>query len=163
MHDCAEYFLNFLLAKTKAENKGIPVKMVLVRDELSEKLNQKPLSPRSPSGLLFMYKIAGAMSEAGKSLEEIFETCDQIIKSGDVFSIGGYIGDSMYNDVCKIEISRGDRLSDRDIKRFPLATTSTKNIVENILNDFVQLDGSQQFAQGSKVALLLDYFGGKIL
>ncbi|XP_058805744.1 PTS-dependent dihydroxyacetone kinase 1, dihydroxyacetone-binding subunit DhaK-like [Phymastichus coffea] len=160
VHDCAEYFLNFLLAKTKAESKGIPIKMVLVRDQLSEKLNQKPLSPRSPSGLLFIYKIAGAMSEAGKSLDEIYETCDEIIKSGAIFSIGGYIGDCVYNDAYKIEISRGDRLSDRDIKRFSLANTSTKNIVETILDDIVHADSNQLFSQGSKLALLFDYFGG---
>lgn len=161
VHDCAEYFLNFLLAKSKAESKGIPVRMVLVRDEVSNKLNQKPLSPRSPSGILFIYKIAGAMAEEGRSLDEIHETCNAIVQNGVIFSAGVYIVEAFSNGAAQIEISRGDRLSDRDIKRFNVTGSPTKKIVEMLINDLTSAENSQKFPRGSKLALMLDYFGGK--
>ena len=133
--------------------------MLLIRDEQSDKLSQRPLSPRSPSGLLYFYKIAGAMSEAGKSLDEIYETCNDIIKKGAVFSTGVYITEIPSGEF-QIEISRGDRLSDPNIKRFPVKTSSTKIIIENIMNDAIKSDNNKKFPRGSKIALLLDYFGG---
>ncbi|KAJ8679644.1 hypothetical protein QAD02_015431 [Eretmocerus hayati] len=160
VHDCAEYFLNFTLAQSQAEKEGIPIKLLFVRDELSDKLNQKPSSPRSPSGLLLHYKIAGAMAEEGRTLNEIYLTCNNIIMNRSIFSIGAYITESSSRTQPELEISRGDRLSDRDIKRFPVQSSSTAKIVKSMMNEVMKPHNRQNFPRGSKLSLLLDYFGG---
>lgn len=161
VHDCAEYFLNFLQAKKKAEENGIPIQMILVRDEMNNKLSPKVISsPRSPSGLLLLYKIAGAMSEEGKSLDEIYKTCDEVVKKGSIFSTGVYIVEAV-NELVQIEMARGDRMTDHDVKRFPYCDFSTKKIVENIINDSIRVSDCRKFPRGSKLAVLLDYFGSK--
>ncbi|OXU31631.1 hypothetical protein TSAR_016121 [Trichomalopsis sarcophagae] len=139
IHDCAEYFLNFLQAKKKAEEIGIPVQIILVRDEINSKLSPKVISsPRSPSGLLLLYKVAGAMSEKGKSLDEIYKTCYEVVKKGSTFSIGVYIVEAV-NEPVQIEMARGDRMTDHDMKRFPHCDFSTKKIVENIINESIHV------------------------
>lgn len=159
LHDCAEYFLNFLQAKKKAQENGIAIQMIFVRDEVNSKLSPKVISsPRSPSGLLLLYKIAGAMSEEGKSLNEIYKTCDEVVKKASTFSIGVYIVESV-NEPVKVEMSRGDRLTDLDTKRFPHSEFLTKKIVENIINESINMSDCKKFPKGSKLAVLLDYFG----
>ncbi|XP_008213632.1 triokinase/FMN cyclase [Nasonia vitripennis] len=159
IHDCAEYFLNFLQAKKKAEEIGIPVQIILVRDEINSKLSPKVISsPRSPSGLLLLYKVAGAMSEEGKSLDEIYKTCYEVVKKGSTFSIGVYIVEAVDEPV-QIEMARGDRMTDHDMKRFPHCDFSTKKIVENIINESIHVSDCKKFPEGSKLAVLLDYFG----
>lgn len=148
-------------AKKKAEAEGIPIKMILVRDEISNNLSQKVMtSPRSPSGLLMIYKIAGAMAEKRKSLDEIYKTCDEIVKKGNIFSIGVYIVETA-NEPVQIEMTRGDRLTDHDIKQFCPADSSTNKIVDNIINESIRASDCNKFPKGSELAILLDHFGSK--
>ena len=68
--------LNFGLAAERARALGLKVEMVVVADDVA--LPDLP-QPRGVAGTLFVHKIAGAMSEAGLSLEQIAETARRII------------------------------------------------------------------------------------
>lgn len=147
-------------AKKKAEEVKIPIKLLFVRDEVNFKLSQKPSSPRSPSGLLLLYKIAGAMSEEGRTLNEIYHTCDEIMKDGIISSIGLYIEES-YKEVSQVQICRGDRLSDRDSHRFSVSGSTTKKVVETLMTDLINGNEYHKFPKESQLVVMLDYFGGE--
>ncbi|WP_147114615.1 dihydroxyacetone kinase subunit DhaK [Tateyamaria sp. syn59] len=75
--------LNFGLAAERARALGRKVEMVVVDDDIA--LPDLP-QPRGVAGTLFVHKIAGAMAEAGKPLEEVADAARRIIDS--VVSIG---------------------------------------------------------------------------
>ncbi len=75
--------LNFGLAAELARAGGRKVKMVVVDDDIAlPDLSQ----PRGVAGTLFVHKIAGAMAEAGASLDDVARAAKRII--GKVASIG---------------------------------------------------------------------------
>ncbi|MEO1139436.1 MAG: dihydroxyacetone kinase subunit DhaK [Pseudomonadota bacterium] len=75
--------LNFGLAVERARALGRKVEMVVVDDDIA--LPDLP-QPRGVAGTLFVHKIAGALAEAGKPLEEVAAAARRII--GNVASIG---------------------------------------------------------------------------
>lgn len=75
--------LNFGLAGERARALGRRVSMVIVDDDIA--LPDLP-QPRGVAGTLFVHKIAGAMSEAGASLDDITSAAQRIIAN--VASIG---------------------------------------------------------------------------
>lgn len=60
--------LNFGLAAEKAEALGLAVEMVVIADDVAI---PDAVQPRGVAGTVFVHKIAGHMSEAGKGLNEI--------------------------------------------------------------------------------------------
>ena len=75
--------LNFGLAAERARALGRKVEMVVVDDDIA--LPDLP-QPRGVAGTLFVHKIAGALAEAGKPLEEVAAAARDVI--GKVASIG---------------------------------------------------------------------------
>jgi dihydroxyacetone kinase len=75
--------LNFGLAAERARALGRKVEMVVVDDDVA--LPDLP-QPRGVAGTLFVHKIAGALAEAGKPLEEVADAARRVI--GNVASIG---------------------------------------------------------------------------
>ena len=68
--------LNFGLAAERARALGLKVEMVVVGDDVA--LPDLP-QPRGVAGTLFVHKIAGAMAEAGSTLEQISANAQRII------------------------------------------------------------------------------------
>ncbi len=68
--------LNFGLAAERARALGLKVAMVVVADDVA--LPDLP-QPRGVAGTLFVHKIAGAMAEAGASLDQIAASAQRII------------------------------------------------------------------------------------
>lgn len=68
--------LSFGLAKERAANDGIKVHLICVNDDcyVSQTGNEK----RGITGLILICKIAGAMAEANKKVQEIFEFCQEV-------------------------------------------------------------------------------------
>ncbi|XP_069753485.1 triokinase/FMN cyclase isoform X2 [Narcine bancroftii] len=64
--------LNFGLALEEMKMEGIPIEMVIVADDCAF-TRQKKAGRRGLCGTVLIHKIAGAMSELGKSLDEIVE------------------------------------------------------------------------------------------
>ena len=75
--------LNFGLAAERARALGRRVEMVVVDDDIA--LPDLP-QPRGVAGTLFVHKVAGALAEEGKSLEEVTKAARDVIAT--VASIG---------------------------------------------------------------------------
>ncbi len=75
--------LNFGLAAERARALGRKVEMVIVDDDIA--LPDLP-QPRGVAGTLFVHKVAGALAEKGKSLEEVTQAARKVIET--VASIG---------------------------------------------------------------------------
>lgn len=84
--------LNFGLAAKRAQLEGINVDWVLVDDDIAliEEENQRDSSVgrRGLCGTVFVHKIAGALAEQRKSLKEIKEILDFVLKGGFLRTIG---------------------------------------------------------------------------
>jgi dihydroxyacetone kinase len=63
--------LNFGLAQERARLEGIKVQMVVVGEDCALPVTQKTAGRRGLCGTILIHKIAGAMAEQGRSLEEI--------------------------------------------------------------------------------------------
>ena len=75
--------LNFGLAAEKARAEGLQVEMVIVADDIA--LPELP-QPRGVAGTLFVHKIAGHLSEAGKDLATIADLARRV--ATDTASLG---------------------------------------------------------------------------
>jgi ATP-dependent dihydroxyacetone kinase len=93
--------LNFGLAAERARAFGLKVSMVIVDDDVA--LPELPQA-RGVAGTLFVHKIAGAMAEAGASLDEITAAAQDVI--------GGAVSLGMSLDTCTVPGSpREDRIA----------------------------------------------------
>lgn len=75
--------LNFGLAAERARALGLEVNMVIVDDDIA--LPDLP-QPRGVAGTLLVHKIAGAMADAGASLDEVTTVAEKVI--GGIKSLG---------------------------------------------------------------------------
>ena len=64
--------MNFEMACEIAKSEGIETKMIIVSDDIASASNEDKLKRRGIAGLIFAFKIAGASSENGASLEEVY-------------------------------------------------------------------------------------------
>ena len=84
--------LNFGLAAKRAQLEGINVDWILVDDDIAliEEENQRDSSVgrRGLCGTVLIHKIAGALAEQRKSLKEIKEILDFVLKGGFLRTIG---------------------------------------------------------------------------
>lgn len=93
--------LNFGLAAERARAFGLKVEMVIVDDDIA--LPDVPQA-RGVAGTLFVHKIAGALAQAGESLDVVADAANQVIKN--VVSIG------MSLDTCTVPGSpKEDRIA----------------------------------------------------
>lgn len=75
--------LNFGLAAERAKGLGLKVEMVIVADDVAL---PEARQPRGVAGTVFVHRIAGHMSEAGRTLEDIASAAREA--TGAIFSIG---------------------------------------------------------------------------
>ncbi|MEY8337519.1 dihydroxyacetone kinase subunit DhaK [Lachnospiraceae bacterium 62-35] len=71
--------MNFEMAAEMAEMEGIPVKYVVVNDDVAVKDSLYTIGRRGVAGTIFVHKIAGALAEAGASLDEVQEMAQKVI------------------------------------------------------------------------------------
>jgi dihydroxyacetone kinase-like protein len=69
--------MNFDMAKDLAEFEGIQVDTVVVNDDISIKNEE---DRRGVAGTVFVHKIAGAAAASGKSLDEVKQVAEKVIK-----------------------------------------------------------------------------------
>jgi dihydroxyacetone kinase-like protein len=74
--------MNFEMACEMVEAEGIKTKKVIVADDIASASEEDKLKRRGIAGMIFVFKIAGAMAETGASLDDTFkiatETNDNI-------------------------------------------------------------------------------------
>ena len=66
--------MNFDMACEMAEQEGIKTKKIIVADDIASASEQEKSKRRGIAGMIFVFKIAGAIAETGASLEEVFNT-----------------------------------------------------------------------------------------
>ncbi len=66
--------MNFEMACEMVEAEGIKTKKVIVADDIASANESEKLKRRGIAGMIFVFKIAGAIAEDGASLDEVFNT-----------------------------------------------------------------------------------------
>ena len=64
--------MNFEMACEMVEAEGIKTKKIIVADDIASANEQEKSKRRGIAGMIFVFKIAGAIAETGASLEEVF-------------------------------------------------------------------------------------------
>ena len=65
--------MNFEMASEIVGSEGIKTKTIIVADDIASASNEEKLKRRGISGMVFVFKIAGAIAETKASLEETFD------------------------------------------------------------------------------------------
>ena len=71
--------MNFEMAAEMAEAEGIPVKYVVVNDDVAVKDSLYTVGRRGVAGTIFVHKIAGAKAETGASLEDVHGVAQKVV------------------------------------------------------------------------------------
>ena len=66
--------MNFEMACEMVEADGIKTKKIIVADDIASASESEKSKRRGIAGMIFVFKIAGAISETGASLDEVFNT-----------------------------------------------------------------------------------------
>ena len=66
--------MNFEMACEMVEAEGIKTKKVIVADDIASASESEKSKRRGIAGIIFVFKIAGAIAETGASLDEVFNT-----------------------------------------------------------------------------------------
>ena len=64
--------MNFEMACEIVRTEGIKTKTIIVADDIASASNEEKLKRRGIAGMIFVFKVAGAISETGASLKETF-------------------------------------------------------------------------------------------
>ena len=70
--------MNFEMACEMAETEGIKTKKVIVADDIASASEAEKEKRRGIAGMIFVFKIAGAIAETGASLEDVFKTASEV-------------------------------------------------------------------------------------
>ena len=65
--------MNFEMACEMAESEGIKTKKVIVADDIASASVEEKSKRRGIAGMIFVFKIAGAIAETGASLDDVFK------------------------------------------------------------------------------------------
>ena len=65
--------MNFEMACEMVETEGIKTKKIIVADDIASASEQEKLKRRGIAGMIFVFKVAGAIAETGASLEDTFK------------------------------------------------------------------------------------------
>lgn len=71
--------MNFEMAEEMAEDVGIKVETVIINDDVASAPKEKMANRRGVAGEVIIWKLAGAMSEKGYSLEKMKETAERAL------------------------------------------------------------------------------------
>lgn len=141
--------MNFEMAKDMAEMEGINVDYIIVNDDVAVEDSTYTTGRRGIAGTIFVHKVLGAMARSGKSLEEMKDMAEKIVKN--IKSMG------MATKACINPISGKESfdLSEEDMEigvgihgepgvkqeKIKTADEISKELLDHILDDFENLDG----------------------
>lgn len=72
--------MNFEMARELAEMEGIPVRQVIVNDDVAVENSTYTTGRRGIAGTIFVHKLAGAVAETGASLEEVTRVAEKAVQ-----------------------------------------------------------------------------------
>lgn len=155
--------LNFGLAAKRAQLEGINVDWVLVDDDVAliedEHQRDSSVGRRGLCGTVLVHKIAGALAEQRKSLKEIKEVLDFVLKGGYLKTIGVSLSGRVQlpgeknapTADPKIEIGLGIH---GEAGRHKTDLTNCKDLVKSVLDDYLFKKSEQE------VCLMINNLGG---
>ncbi|XP_051885113.1 triokinase/FMN cyclase-like isoform X2 [Pristis pectinata] len=156
--------LNFGLALEEIKMEGIPAEMVIVADDCAF-TRQKKAGRRGLCGTVLIHKIAGAMSEMGKSLNEILEKLNTTLsKLGTMgiclspCSVPGS-GPTFYLDADELELGLGIH-GEAGIERIKMVSADEviQKLIDHMLNPSNESHLSLQ--AGDHIVLIVNNLGG---
>ena len=70
--------MNFEMACEIVEAEGIKTKKIIVADDIASASEEEKLKRRGIAGIVFVFKVVGAIAETGASLDEVFKTASEV-------------------------------------------------------------------------------------
>ncbi len=70
--------MNFEMACEMVEAEGIKTKKVIVADDVASASEAEKSKRRGIAGMIFVFKVAGAIAETGASLDDVFKTAKEV-------------------------------------------------------------------------------------
>ena len=70
--------MNFEMACEMVEAEGIKTKKVIVADDIASASEAEKEKRRGIAGMIFVFKVAGAIAETGASLDDVFKTATEV-------------------------------------------------------------------------------------
>lgn len=150
--------LNFGLAVEMARNvhNYRNVKLLIVDDDCSIDSPRQSTGRRGLAGIQLVIKIAGAMSEAGASLDDIHEYCEAILRDRLIRTIGFSFHHDKLNNLSDIEIGYGihgepgsmkieKEISFAPVIRIIAAKLRLNEVKADVMVLFNNLGGASQF------------------
>ena len=143
--------INFEMACEIVVSERIKTKTVIVADDIASASNEEKLKRRGIAGMIFVFKVAGSITESGSSLEETFNIAS--LTNENIRTLGVAVSPCILPESGKptfeinddeIEIGMGIH-GEPGIKREKLrkADPLTDDLCKRILNDFKLNDKDQ--------------------
>ena len=143
--------MNFEMACEIVVSERIKTKTVIVADDIASASNEEKLKRRGIAGMIFVFKVAGSITESGSSLEETFNIAS--LTNENIRTLGVAVSPCILPEAGKptfeinddeIEIGMGIH-GEPGIKREKLrkADPLTDDLCKRILNDFKLNDKDQ--------------------
>lgn len=153
--------MNFEMAADMAEMDGIPVKQVVVQDDVAVENSTYTVGRRGVAGTVFVHKIAGAKAEEGASLDEVWEVaqrvCDNVRTMGAsieacIVPAAGKPGFELAED--EMEVGLGIH-GEPGVRKEKLKTADeiAEELLTHVVDDFGGLENEE-------VAVLINGCGG---
>ncbi|KAJ8978993.1 hypothetical protein NQ317_015709 [Molorchus minor] len=156
--------LNFGLATERAINDNIRVKLLPINDDCNK--STPKICRIGLSGVILIYKIAGAMSEKGRSLSDIFAYCEKILQniSSDVIMLSNLREEIEQKCICKKKSDAGETSGEPNQKKPKVIDISydiCNVVIERItdINDTMAND-KLNLKPGESIVVLLNNNGG---
>lgn len=141
--------MNFEMAKDMAQMEDIDIEYVIVNDDVAVEGSSFTTGRRGIAGTVFVHKVLGDMARDGKSLEEIKNMADKIVKNiksmgmATKACINPMSGKESFDlDEGKMEIGVGIHgepgIKQEEVKP---ADEITKELIDTILKDYDSLEG----------------------
>ena len=152
--------LNFGLAAEMARSQGIPVKIVIVADDIALASREDRTGRRGIAGTVFVHKVAGAAAAQGKSLDEVAAIAqaiaDDVATMGVALSAGTIpaVGEpSFLLEDDEIELGLGIH-GEPGVRRVPLRSA------DELADELVEaIASAQRLQQHERIAVLVNNLG----
>ncbi len=141
--------MNFEMAKDMAADMGINVDYIVVNDDVAVEDSTYTTGRRGVAGTIFVHKILGALAEEGKTLEEIKQYAEKIVKNIKTFGMSikactipqvGKENFHLADDEMEIGIGIHGEPGIRK-EKIKKVNEITKELVDKIMTDFKTEDG----------------------
>lgn len=159
--------LNFGMAAERAKQQGIKIDMVIVNEDCALSSVDKTAGRRGLCGTVLIHKIAGAMAEDGKPLEEIVDALRKTVKAMGTMgvslspcSIPGFKPSFQLADD-EIELGLGIH-GEKGVERVKLLTAKqlVQRMVEHMSTDDDLKTDKVHLKKGDKIGLMVNNLGG---